>query len=65
MQVLTLAAANKCVEHAIAKTASEFKRPICVAVCDPYGYLVAFSRMDGALRKHQITPDRHLLGALG
>ena len=48
MQVLTLAAANKCVEHAVAKTASEFKRPICVAVCDSYGYLVAFSRMDGA-----------------
>ncbi len=48
MQGLTLEAANKCLEHAISKTASEFKRPIGVAVCDPYGFLVAFSRMDGA-----------------
>lgn len=48
MQGLTLDAANKCLEHAIAKTQSEFKRPICVAVCDAYGFLLAFSRMDGA-----------------
>ena len=48
MQGLTLAAANKCLEHAVAKAASEFKRPIGVAVCDPHGFLVAFSRMDGA-----------------
>ena len=48
MQGLTLDAANKCLEHAIAKTQSEFKRPICVAVCDAYGFLVAFSRMDNA-----------------
>ena len=48
MQGLTLDAANKCLEHAVSKTQSEFKRPICVAVCDAYGFLVAFSRMDGA-----------------
>lgn len=48
MQGLTLDAANKCLEHAVSKTLSEFKRPICVAVCDAYGFLVAFSRMDGA-----------------
>ncbi len=48
MQGLTLVAANKCLEHAISRASSEFKRPICVAVCDPYGFLVAFSRMDGA-----------------
>jgi uncharacterized protein GlcG (DUF336 family) len=48
MQGLTLEAANKCLEHAISKTQSEFKRPIGVAVCDAYGFLVAFSRMDGA-----------------
>ncbi|NIO40637.1 MAG: heme-binding protein [Burkholderiales bacterium] len=48
MQGLTLVAANRCLEVAAAKAASEFKRPICIAVCDPYGFLVAFSRMDGA-----------------
>ena len=30
------------------KAAAEFKRPICVAVCDKYGFLTAFGRMDGA-----------------
>ena len=48
MQGLTLAAASKCVDKAIAKADSEFKRPIVVAVCDPYGFLIACSRMDGA-----------------
>ena len=48
MQGLTSQAANKCLEHATAKARDEFKRPICVAVCDAYGFLVAFSRMEGA-----------------
>ena len=48
MQGLTLEAANKCLERAVAKAAAEFKRPVGVAVCDAYGFLVAFSRMDGA-----------------
>lgn len=48
MHDLTLAAANKCLEHAVTKATSEFKRPVCVSVCDAYGFQVAFSRMDGA-----------------
>lgn len=36
------------VEKAIEKAAAEYKRPICVAVCDAYGFLVAFNKMDGA-----------------
>ena len=48
MQGLTLVAATKCLEHAISRASTEFNRPICVAVCDPYGFMVAFSRMDGA-----------------
>ena len=48
MQGLTLEAANKCLERAVAKAAAEFKRPVCVAVCDAYGFQIAFSRMDGA-----------------
>lgn len=48
MQGLTLSAANKCLEHAVGKAQEEFKRPICVSVCDAYGFLVGFSRMEGA-----------------
>jgi len=48
MQGLTLDAANKCLERAIARAASDFERPVCVAVCDAYGFQVGFSRMDGA-----------------
>ena len=59
MQGLTLAAANKCVERAVAKAQAEFKRPICVSVCDANGFLVAFSRMDGApIRSIQISRSK-------
>lgn len=44
----TLEMANKCLERAIAKAQAEFKRPICVSVCDANGFQIAFSRMDGA-----------------
>lgn len=40
--------AQTLVDKAIAKAAADFKRPICVAVCDKYGFLLAFGRMDGA-----------------
>ncbi len=59
MQGLTLAAANKCLERAVAKAQTEFKRPICVSVCDANGFLVAFSRMDGApIRSIQIARSK-------
>ena len=48
MQGLALQAANKCLEHAVAKAQSEFKRPVCISVCDAYGFQLAFARMDGA-----------------
>jgi glc operon protein GlcG len=35
---------SKAVEHA----GNEFKRPVCVAVCDNHGLLIAFIRMPGA-----------------
>ena len=56
MQGFTLKAASKCVEGAVAKAQTEFKRPICVSVCDANGFLVAFSRMEGApIRSIQIS----------
>jgi glc operon protein GlcG len=45
---ISLQLAQTLVDKAIAKAAADFKRPICVAVCDKYGFLLAFGRMDGA-----------------
>jgi uncharacterized protein GlcG (DUF336 family) len=59
MQGLTLETANKCLEIALAKAQTEFKRPICVSVCDANGFLVAFSRMEGApIRSIQISQSK-------
>lgn len=49
MSVLSLAQAQSIVAQALAKAAQEHAgRPICVAVCDERGLLLAFARMDGA-----------------
>jgi uncharacterized protein GlcG (DUF336 family) len=40
--------ARQIVDAAIAKANAEFKRPICVSVCDRNGFLAYFARMDGA-----------------
>jgi uncharacterized protein GlcG (DUF336 family) len=40
--------ASKLVAHARATATAEFGRPMCVAVCDRFGFLVAFAAMDGA-----------------
>ena len=34
--------------QAMAKATQDYKRPICVAVCDDKGFLMAFARMAGA-----------------
>lgn len=33
---------------ALEKAKTDYKRPICVAICDHYGFLMCFSKMDGA-----------------
>jgi len=33
---------------ALEKAKTDYKRPICVAICDQYGFLMCFSKMDGA-----------------
>lgn len=59
MDQLTLDRAQKIVTRATQKAAADFKRPICVAVCDPYGFLLAFGRMDGApIRSIQIAQGK-------
>jgi glc operon protein GlcG len=48
MHALTHNQANDLVRIAIEQAAARFKRPICVAVCDAAGFLLAFQRQDGA-----------------
>jgi len=51
--------AQTLVLKAIEKANGEFKRPICVAVCDKYGFLLAFARMDGApVRSIQLSQGK-------
>jgi len=45
---ISLQMAQTLVSKAIEKATADFKRPICVAVCDKYGFLIAFGRMEGA-----------------
>jgi glc operon protein GlcG len=46
--MITLQIAEGLVAQAIEMARTQYKRPICVAVVDEYGFLVAFGRMDGA-----------------
>lgn len=56
MDALTLEAAQKMIERAVAKANSDFRRPICVSICDENGFLVAFGRMEGSpLRSIEIS----------
>jgi len=48
MQDLTLERAQALVQSAMAKATQDHGRPICVAVCDERGLLLAFARMAGA-----------------
>ena len=45
MTSISLAHAQKCLNVAIEKAEQDFKRPICVSICDSYGYQIAFYRM--------------------
>ncbi len=48
MDALTLAQANNLIRIAFEKAAADYRRPICVAVCDAAGFLIAFQRQEGA-----------------
>ncbi len=48
MDVLSLKRANGLIHIAIEKAHADYHRPICAAVCDPSGFLLAFQRMEGA-----------------
>ncbi|MDR3517297.1 MAG: heme-binding protein [Azospirillaceae bacterium] len=48
MASITLQAAQTLAAAAIDKAAADYQRPICVSVCDPAGFLLAFARVDGS-----------------
>ena len=45
---MILELAQKLIAQALAQAQTDFKRPVCVAVCDKFGFLLAFARMPGA-----------------
>ena len=45
---MTLTQAQNLIARSVEKANSDYKRPICVSVCDASGFVVAFARMDGA-----------------
>jgi uncharacterized protein GlcG (DUF336 family) len=48
MSTFSLERADELVKAAIAKAVALYARPVCVAICDGSGFLLAFVRMDGA-----------------
>jgi glc operon protein GlcG len=59
MAGLTFETAKYYVDRAMAKAIEDFNRPICVSVCDPLGFLIAFGRMEGApVRSIQISQSK-------
>jgi glc operon protein GlcG len=59
MDQLTLECAQRIVVRATQEAIAAFKRPICVAVCDSYGFLLAFGRMEGTpIRSIQISQGK-------
>jgi len=59
MSELTLAQAQSLVEEGMRQAAAKFKKPICIAVMDHTGFLLAFARQDGApLRSIQISQGK-------
>ena len=59
MQSLSLKLADKLLAAASALARDVYGKPVCVSVCDAFGFLIAFSRMDGApVRSIQIAQQK-------
>jgi len=59
MQSLSLELADKLLDAASALARDVYGKPVCVSVCDTFGFLIAFSRMDGApVRSIQIAQQK-------
>ena len=59
MQSLPLELADKLLAAATALARNAYGKPVCVSVCDAFGFLIAFSRIDGApVRSIQIAQQK-------
>lgn len=45
---MTLPQAQELIKRGCDKAVADYKRPICVSICDAHGFTIAFARMDGA-----------------
>ena len=45
---LDMELAQRLLNHCVAQAKERFGKPVCVAVCDMHGFLIAFARADGA-----------------
>jgi uncharacterized protein GlcG (DUF336 family) len=48
MNSLSLQRSNELIRYAIEKATADYGRPICAAICDSAGFLIAFQRVEGA-----------------
>jgi glc operon protein GlcG len=48
MECLSLELAGKLLAAVIARVGDAYSTPVCVSACDASGFLLAFSRIDGA-----------------
>jgi uncharacterized protein GlcG (DUF336 family) len=48
MECLSLELAGKLLAAVIAPVRDAYGTPVCVSTCDAFGFLLAFSRIDGA-----------------
>lgn len=48
METLNLEKAQAMIAASTARAMADYQRPVCVAVCDATGLMLAFARMDGA-----------------
>ncbi|QCP51900.1 heme-binding protein [Trinickia violacea] len=59
MQSLSLEIADKLLTAACTHARSAYAKPVCVAVCDAFGFLIVFRRMDGApVRSIQLAQQK-------
>src|SRR5271166_4363305 len=59
MKTIGLQAARELAARGLERAATAFGRPVCVAVCDAQGFLLAFMRGDGApVRSIQLSQGK-------
>ncbi|WP_233862654.1 GlcG/HbpS family heme-binding protein [Paraburkholderia adhaesiva] len=59
MEALDLPRVQRLLSDAVSIAQKRFSRPVCVSVCDSYGFLIGFYRMDGGpVRSIQLSQQK-------